>query len=233
MSSRCRSRCAWRAQGRRPQDGRGPHSLHDGYGVARPVRLAGHRLARAPALGPASTARPVERDRARRRARRCCSCTASPAAGRTGWRTCPGFAAHAPRDRRRPARLRRLADAARARSRSPATRASSTGCCDALAIDAAAVVGNSMGGFIAAELAIASRSASSGWCSSRPPASRAEHRARATRMHGRRTRASPASRPRPPRGTSRFARRAAACAGSRCSFVVRHPERLPAALAPS
>ncbi len=41
------------------------------------------------------------------------------------------------------------------RSRSPATRACSTACSAELGIDAAAVVGNSMGGFIAAELAIA------------------------------------------------------------------------------
>ena len=62
--------------------------LHDGYGAAGPLRLAGHRLAGAPALGRGRR-HAGQRDRAGRRARRCCSSTASPAAGRTGWRTSP------------------------------------------------------------------------------------------------------------------------------------------------
>ena len=66
----------------------------------------------------------------------------------------PGVHGHAPRDRARPAGVRRVADAAPRTSRSAATRGSSTRCSTRSGVESAGVVGNSMGGFIAAELAM-------------------------------------------------------------------------------
>ncbi len=114
-----------------------------------PRGVARRRLGAAPAPDPASTAaRPTTSTWAR--ARRSCSSTASAPPGSRGWRTCPSSrattawwrwtcrASATPRCRPRT-------------SRSSATRAGASRCSTRSGIGEAALVGNSMGGFIAAE----------------------------------------------------------------------------------
>ena len=117
-------------------------------------RVARHRLARAPALGRRS---PAGRSTSSTSATGppSCSSTACRAPGRTGWRTSPSSPRGHRVDRDRPAR-------ASAHSPMPAEKISIPGygavrrraARRARASSAAAVVGNSMGGFIGAELAI-------------------------------------------------------------------------------
>ena len=114
------------------------------------------------------------------------------------------------------------------RSRSPATRASSSGVCDALSIDAAAVVGNSMGGHVASELAIASPQRVERLMLVSAAGISAEQVQRDAVMTGGRVVAAIATRP--PRSTS-CTRAGPGCARVALSFVVRHPERLSAPLA--
>ena len=146
--------------------------------VLRPHRTARARSAR-PAARTTATARPPSPTGARSTGRRTCtrsrstagrvnyvdigsgdararscSSTGSAASGRTGSRTSRAAAQRAARDRPRPARLRPLADAARARSRSRATARTVDALCERLGLGAVVLVGNSMGGFIAAEVAI-------------------------------------------------------------------------------
>ena len=75
--------------------------------------------------------------------------------GRTGCRTSPLFMRDHRVHRARPARLRRLGDAGRGRSRSRATRADRRAAATRSGSTEPRVVGNSMGGFIAAEMALA------------------------------------------------------------------------------
>jgi pimeloyl-ACP methyl ester carboxylesterase len=102
------------------------------------------------------------------------------------------------------------------------------GVCDALSIDAAAVVGNSMGGYVAAELAIASPQRVERLMLVSAAGITAEHLQRDSIMAGARVVAAIAT-----RAAARhawYARRP----GLRrvaLSFVVRHPERLSAPLA--
>ena len=122
--------------------------------AGRALGVAGRRLARAPALGARRRATPVNTIELGAGARRWCSSTGCRAAGRTGSSSCrrspPSTAwsrstCPASGTRRCPPR----------RSRSPATRACSTRCWPSSGSTPRRVVGNSMGGFIAAELAIA------------------------------------------------------------------------------
>ena len=129
--------------------------------TARPRARAGerstgpaHLRTRAPSAAPRSTTSTCPRTPRRSTGRRWCSCTASAASGRTGSRTSPALALE-----RRVVALDLPGFGlspmpARARSRSRSTRAWWRRWASTSGSGRVALVGNSMGGFIGAELAI-------------------------------------------------------------------------------
>ena len=159
--------------GRTPMPGARPvkslggllHPGPDTTTAAGPRAVARHRLAAPPApardrrpRGQLRRARRGPRARVRPRPRRLLAVVAGePARVR----------ARPPRGGDGPARLRLLRDARARTSRSSTTRAGPSELLDALGIESAAVVGNSMGGFVGAELAIAApeRACSGSWSS--------------------------------------------------------------------
>ena len=164
---------------------------------------------------------------------RSCSSTGWRAPGQTGWRT----SRTSPRDHRVIAMdlpgFGALADARREDLDLRLRAGSSTSCSTRSGIERAAVVGNSMGGFIGAEIAIAVRHAGR--------EARARQRRRAARSSTSATSRCcarcDAARRRPDARHAAGSRRAPpACArGPRCAaalmrLVARHPDRLPAPL---
>ena len=181
-----------------------------------------------------STAAPVNVDRPRRPgASRSSSSTASSGSWQNWLENIPVFARDAPRASRSTCRASAHSRDARARrSRSPATARLVDALLDELGVDARRVVGNSMGGFIGAELAIQFPQrverlvlVARGRPDDRAPAQRA-----------RAGRAAPA-RARPGRRTAAGSRRAPSrsragrgCAAALLQLVAAHPDRLPAPL---